>query len=290
MRTLIDGDIIVYRSAFACEQGKYDIFDTGGNLVESFQYKCDVKNWIEEQQRCDLEEQGESKEYVVEHQTVVTADSEEAKSIAKCMVQDILLFNKANSYDIFLSGGGSTFRHKLDKDYKAHRVRVPVYKDVVRDYLVDTFKAEITPSTHEADDLLGITQYNFDPYETIICSIDKDLRMIPGRHYNILTRAKSTVSKEEAMSNFLRQMLIGDRVDNIKGIKGIGEKKAKLIVDNFPKRNPFDLIAECYEINGLTVEQMDTTARLLWILRTFEDIELTSLKDILDKYWSSYAS
>lgn len=64
--------------------------------------------------------------------------------------------------------------------------------------------------------------------KTVICTKDKDLDMISGLHYN-WTKDKEPyeVSEQQALKAFYSQLLTGDRVDNIQGIKGIGNKKAE---------------------------------------------------------------
>jgi hypothetical protein len=74
----------------------------------------------------------------------------------------------------------------------------------------------------EADDLLGINQTK----DTIICTIDKDLRQVPGQHYNFVKDEIFTVNLQEGLLWFYTQMLTGDASDNISGIRGIGLKKA----------------------------------------------------------------
>ena len=55
--------------------------------------------------------------------------------------------------------------------------------------------------------------------------------MIPGNHYNFVKRDFYYVDQVSADLNFYRQMLTGDRVDNIPGIEGIGDVKAAKLLD-----------------------------------------------------------
>ena len=80
----------------------------------------------------------------------------------------------------------------------------------------------------EADDLLGI--YGQTP-GTVMVTIDKDLRTVPGVHFNPDKDLEPvTVTPEEAQKARLRQWLTGDSTDNIPGIPGIGPKKADKIL------------------------------------------------------------
>jgi 5'-3' exonuclease len=92
----------------------------------------------------------------------------------------------------------------------------------------------------EADDRLGIGMSTwepvFNPYtmenspEPVICSIDKDLHQITGTHYNFVKDEWTRVFPEEGEHFFWKQVLTGDVVDNIKGIYGIGPKRAEKIL------------------------------------------------------------
>jgi hypothetical protein len=66
--------------------------------------------------------------------------------------------------------------------------------------------------------------------KALICSIDKDLKQIPGLHYNYNKEEYSEVSEEEAVYNLALQTLIGDNGDNIKVNHGLGPKKASIII------------------------------------------------------------
>lgn len=82
----------------------------------------------------------------------------------------------------------------------------------------------------EADDAMGIEQWRHADKSTIIVSTDKDMMMIPGWHYNWVKDEVHCRTLHEANTFFWWQMLVGDPVDNIQGIKGIGKAKADKIV------------------------------------------------------------
>jgi 5'-3' exonuclease len=92
--------------------------------------------------------------------------------------------------------------------------------------LIDIHNAKVTEG-QEADDALGIAQTKYweTLYDTVICSIDKDLKTIPGYHYNwTIPDAKVIfVDEDEANRRFYTQLLSGDTVDNIKGLPNVAE-------------------------------------------------------------------
>ena len=145
-------------------------------------------------------------------------DSAEDEHIAhlRCdkLMRDLLTNTNASGYFAFLTGSGN-FRKKINPEYKANRKDKPPPKwlQSCRQFLITEWNAKISDGC-EADDLLGITQDN----ETILCSLDKDLNMIPGWHFNWLKNELYEVQQFEGIKHFYKQMLIGDRSDNSIGL------------------------------------------------------------------------
>ena len=101
----------------------------------------------------------------------------------------------------------------------------------------------------EADDLLRIWANQAaaagDPY--VIVSVDKDLKCIPGKHYNIHDRVLTDVSQREATRFFYQQFLSGDTTDNIPGIPGIGPVKAEKFLYNIHEEDELqEIVVEMY--------------------------------------------
>lgn len=210
------------------------------------------------------------------------------------MIDGTLTQTGADSFDVFLSGDNN-FRFKVYPEYKAGRNPVkPKHLAEVKQYLVDKYKA-VTSDGCEADDLLGIAQCetlskrNGDytylggvPPETIICSLDKDLRMIPGWHYSFEIRGTSVKGLEwvraaekvqvdplEGLRHFYTQVLTGDSTDNIKGAPGIGKVKAKALLENAgSEQEMFEIVS--YQFGS--EEHLLMTGQCLWIFRKPNDI------------------
>jgi hypothetical protein len=88
------------------------------------------------------------------------------------------------------------------------------------------------PEGYEADDfLLYITITSKDPNQLVYCSTDKDVRQIPGDHFDIRTLSLSRVSEFEASKLLYTLMLTGDSIDNVAGIFGIGDVKAAKLLE-----------------------------------------------------------
>lgn len=96
----------------------------------------------------------------------------------------------------------------------------------------------------EADDFLRIwaEQARQAGDEHVICSIDKDLRCIPGRHWVMNKQVKEKlihVSELDAMRHYYEQLLKGDPTDNIPGVPRVGEVKAAKILANLSTEEDF---------------------------------------------------
>jgi len=125
----------------------------------------------------------------------------------------------------------NNFRYKVatTHPYKGNRAEKekPKHFEAIRKYMLSEWECEVS-SGMEADDFLGKFQ---KLKSTIICTIDKDLDMIQGWHYNWKHYRIYHVNKWKAQVHFWTQMLTGDSVDNIKGIYRVGPVKAAKILE-----------------------------------------------------------
>lgn len=95
----------------------------------------------------------------------------------------------------------------------ANELLVHVLKYVVR---LPTDSLLYTVNNVEAEDLI-VDRY--DPMNDVIYHIDKDLNQCAGLHFNYDKGFYYTVTDEEAEWNLWRQIVLGDSVDNIPGLK-----------------------------------------------------------------------
>jgi hypothetical protein len=163
--------------------------------------------------------------------------------------------------------GTNNFRHEIavTAPYKGNRVmEKPYHFQLLREYMERAWGFEVIDGM-EADDAIGIEAYRNEPEETIIVSIDKDLNMIRGNHFNFVKDEKYYVTDEEAIRNFYLQILTGDKVDNIIGLQGIGPVKSKkLLKDCNTELEMYEAVLKAYDGDEARVLE---NARLLWILR-----------------------
>lgn len=187
------------------------------------------------------------------------------------LLDRILIETEAKEFKVYLTGKDN-FRKTIYPEYKAHRTQPkPVHLEALREYAVTHWNAIIVDGM-EADDALAIYQTS----DTVICSLDKDLKQIPGKHYSWEISGKNwnkpashvTVEELEGLRHFYEQLLKGDKSDNIHGIEGIGEVKAKLfLADCESELDMFKVVRHKYGND----DEMLMNGRVLWLKRSPED-------------------
>lgn len=219
---LIDGDMLVYRVGFACDEEPERV------AIQT------MSNYISEI-ISDLSE------YYTEHQLYLT--------------------------------GSSNFRTEVavSQPYKGSRpARKPVHKDLLREYMLDTWKAELSDNM-EADDCIAIKSTELE-HKSIICSLDKDFLQIPTKIYDYTKKIMKEIDERSATEWLYRQALMGDRVDNIPGIHGVGPKKAeKALADWETERELYERCLKLYEENELDADRLYESLQLLYLLRSTDD-------------------
>ena len=217
-------------------------------------------------------------------------------------IDDIVTRSGSDSWIGYLSDSKSNFRNQVSTilPYKGHRAGPkPAKYQMIRDWLQDEYPDQVEMIYDmEADDAISIHQMkDFIPryYEntgdgnrvghpnwlkTIICTIDKDLEMVPGWHYK-WSKGKTEetppffVSETEGLRFFYKQLLTGDMTDNIRGLYGVGPKSTLLskLDDMTTEKEMFIHVYAQYENRfGTYAEQfMKENGVLLWMKRTVDD-------------------
>ncbi len=147
---------------------------------------------------------------------------------------------------------GRTFRHDVYADYKAHRAKMPDemhsqmerVRQVVETLGIPVFEQE----GYEADDLLGTLarQAGEQGVDTLIVTGDMDLLQLVDEHTRVLTSrwrfsdtivydlegVKQRYGLTPAQLVDLKAMM-GDKSDNIPGVRGVGEKTAIKLLQQY---------------------------------------------------------
>tara|TARA_R110000868_G_scaffold346893_3_gene607994 strand:+ start:2731 stop:3414 length:684 start_codon:yes stop_codon:yes gene_type:complete len=196
-----------------------------------------------------------------------------AKHRAQQLLDNILGKVKCTEYRAFLTGS-TNFRKDILPTYKANRKdRVkPKHLKELQDYAINKMGAEWAPESLEADDSMAIHQTD----DTIICTLDKDLLQVPGKHFSWeisganWTRPDRFLTQTELEGNrlFFEQCIKGDTSDNVVGIKGLGDKKAKNMLQNCDtEQQMFEIVQDLYSDDDRFIRN----ASCLWMKRSIED-------------------
>jgi DNA polymerase-1 len=144
-----------------------------------------------------------------------------------------------------------TFRHEMYAPYKAQRQAMPddmrpqiqIIKDITKAYNIP----QVELDGFEADDIIGTLAYLAEKnnMETIIITPDKDFCQLVTKKVKLMRPKDSTLMDlldEEAVEKkyglkphqFIDYLaLVGDSSDNIPGVRGVGEKTATPLLQQY---------------------------------------------------------
>ena len=149
---------------------------------------------------------------------------------------------------VIFDAGRTTFRNEIDPRYKAHRPEPP--EELVPQFALvrEATRAFAVPAIEldgvEADDLIASYAEAMKTVggEAVIISSDKDLMQLLDAHVSMLDPIKSTpIGPDEVVAKYGvtpekmvdAQALMGDSVDNVPGVPGIGPKGAAQLIAEF---------------------------------------------------------
>jgi len=165
------------------------------------------------------------------------------------MLNKIVKEKKPDMIAIAFDLKGPTFRHEKYEDYKVQRKpmpdelagQMPLIKSVVAAYNIPIFEVQ----GYEADDVLATLARRAEErdIETFIVTGDKDALQLVDSHIKVYSPHKegliydaAKVKEEygvEPKKMIDIMSLMGDAIDNIPGVKGIGEKTAVELIAEF---------------------------------------------------------
>ncbi|MBI4684289.1 MAG: DNA polymerase I [Nitrospirae bacterium] len=141
-----------------------------------------------------------------------------------------------------------TERHRIFEDYKAHRPetpndllkQLPHVREVIKAFNIKIFEVP----GYEADDLIGTIAKRAakEGVDVFIVTADKDMLQLVDENIKIYDPVKDRILDEKYVEEKFGvgpervtevMALTGDAVDNIPGIKGIGEKTARELLTTF---------------------------------------------------------
>jgi hypothetical protein len=184
-------------------------------------------------------------------------------------LEDMLMFDiECSDWRTYLTGS-SNYRHDyaVTAPYKGNRKgEKPKHHGLLRDYLKFSWNGKVYEGI-EADDAIAIDATALGD-ESVIVSLDKDFDQVQGWHYNFVKKEKYYITADEGLLNFYMQFLVGDRIDNIIGVKGIGPVKAKKLLEDQTEQEMF---STCVEQLG-SEERARENGILLYLQRKPDEI------------------
>lgn len=197
---------------------------------------------------------------------------------------------------------GPTIRHEKYADYKANRppmdealaVQIPKIKEITEALGLPSFEA----AGYEADDLIAsmAKKAGKEKFRVLIATGDKDLLQLVNNNVQVLKPARTPGDDlrvmdpdevkvymgvpPEKVRDYLA--LLGDSVDNVPGVPGVGKKSAQNLLEDYDSLE--QILANVEHIGNTrarnALDKNAELARLSYELVGLEDIDLdTSISD-----------
>ena len=193
---------------------------------------------------------------------------------------DVIRREKPDHLAVAFDKGGSVARSEAFPDYKANRLETPEAIKIAVPYIHRILEAMHIPIIEkegfEADDLIGTLSRQAEEagYKTYMVTPDKDFAQLvtdnvvmykPSRMGNGIeiwdvekVKEKFEIEDPKQVIDYLGMM--GDSVDNIPGLPGVGEKTAKKFLKEYGSLE--GLLENTHELKGKMKEKVEQNKEL----------------------------
>ena len=193
---------------------------------------------------------------------------------------DVIKKERPDHLAVAFDKGGSKFRNDIFSDYKANRSETPEAIKIAVPYIQQLLKALHIPiielEGYEADDIIGTLakQAEKESFEVFMVTPDKDFAQLvsenifmyrPARMGNGIeiwgipeVQKKFEITHPEQVIDYLGMM--GDAVDNIPGLPGVGDKTAKKFLAQYGCMEA--LLANTADLKGKLKEKIEANKEL----------------------------
>ncbi|PQJ21176.1 DNA polymerase I [Tenacibaculum sp. SG-28] len=193
---------------------------------------------------------------------------------------DVIKREKPDYLAVCFDKGGSTGRLEAFPEYKANRQETPEAIKVAVPYIEKILEAMHIPAIikegFEADDIIGTLAKKAEKQglDTYMVTPDKDFAQLVSEHIFMYrpprmgngyekwgieeVKAKFSVERPEQVIDYLGMM--GDAVDNIPGLPGVGDKTAKKFIAAYGSME--GLFANTHELKGKMKEKVEANQEL----------------------------
>ncbi|MGB1448898.1 MAG: DNA polymerase I [Flavobacteriaceae bacterium] len=193
---------------------------------------------------------------------------------------DVIKREKPDHLAVCFDKGGSVARTEMFEAYKANRDETPEAITIAVPYIQAILKSMHIPvvemAGYEADDIIGTLakQAEKEGFQTFMVTPDKDFAQLvsenifmyrPARMGNGIeiwgipeVQAKFEIERPEQVIDYLGMM--GDAVDNIPGLPGVGDKTAKKFLKEYGSME--GLLANTDQLKGKMKEKVEANKEL----------------------------
>lgn len=193
---------------------------------------------------------------------------------------DVIKREKPDHLAVAFDNGGSHLRSEAFPEYKMNRLQTPEAIKIAIPYIHKILEAMHIPIIEkvgfEADDLIGTLakQAEKEGFKTYMVTPDKDFAQLvsenifmykPARMGNGIeiwgipeVQERFEVERPEQVIDLLGMM--GDAIDNIPGLPGVGEKTAKKFIKEYGSME--NLLAHSHELQGKMREKVEENKEL----------------------------
>ena len=193
---------------------------------------------------------------------------------------DVIKRERPNYLAVCFDKGGSDSRTEMYTDYKANRDETPEAIKLALPFIKNILKAMHIPiivkEGYEADDIIGTLAKKAEKegFQTFMVTPDKDFAQLvsenifiyrPARMGNGIevwgvpeVKEKFQVERPEQVIDYLGMM--GDAVDNIPGLPGVGDKTAKKFLAEFGSMEK--LLENTDKLKGKLKEKIEANKQL----------------------------
>ena len=193
---------------------------------------------------------------------------------------DVIRRERPDHLAVCFDKGGSVSRTEIFEAYKANRDETPEAIKIAVPFIQEILKSMHIPvvelAGYEADDIIGTLakQAEKEGFKTYMVTPDKDFAQLvsenifmyrPARMGNGIeiwgipeVQEKFEIERPEQVIDYLGMM--GDAVDNIPGLPGVGDKTAKKFLKEYGSVE--GLLANTHELKGKMKEKVEANKEL----------------------------
>lgn len=191
---------------------------------------------------------------------------------------ELIKKEKPSHLAVVFDVGRQNVRHEDFSDYKANRAETPEAIRIAVPYIHRILEAMHIPilgvEGYEADDVIGTIARKAEKqgYEVYMVTPDKDFAQLVTEHIKIYKPGlkgadaeilgvaeileKYEIQNPKQIIDYLGMM--GDSVDNIPGLEGVGEKTAKKFIKEYGSME--NLLANTHQLKGKLKEKVEASA------------------------------